>query len=84
MNESQIQIYKSKEGQTEIQVILENDTVWLTQKHMAIASFSAGKRTNLLKVQSQLSIRHLTEKTCIQASNNAVASTSSSSISTHS
>ena len=35
MNESQIQIYKSKEGQTEIQVILENDTVWLTQKQMA-------------------------------------------------
>lgn len=35
MNNSEIQIFKAKDGTTEIQVKLENDTVWLNQKQMA-------------------------------------------------
>ena len=32
---SQIEIYKAKDGQTQIEVQFEEDTVWLTQKQMA-------------------------------------------------
>ena len=35
MNENQIVIYKTNDGQTAIDVRLENDTVWLTQAQMA-------------------------------------------------
>lgn len=35
MSESLIQIFKSKDGYTEIQVKLEKDTVWLTQKQIS-------------------------------------------------
>jgi prophage maintenance system killer protein len=35
MNNSEIKIYKASDGQTEIQVKLDNDTVWLSQKQMA-------------------------------------------------
>ncbi len=35
MNNSEIQIFKAQDGTTEIQVKLENDTVWLSQKQMA-------------------------------------------------
>lgn len=35
MNNSQIVIYQSESGQTKIDVRLENETVWLTQKSMA-------------------------------------------------
>lgn len=31
MNNSEIQIFTSKDGKTEIQVTLENETVWLNQ-----------------------------------------------------
>lgn len=31
MNNSEIQIFKTKDGKTEIQVKLENETVWLNQ-----------------------------------------------------
>ena len=34
-NTSQIIIYQTESGQTKIEVRLENETVWLTQKHMA-------------------------------------------------
>ena len=34
MNNSEIQIFTSKEGKTEIQVTLENETVWLNQYQM--------------------------------------------------
>jgi len=33
-NESQILIYQTESGQTKIEVRLENETVWLTQKLM--------------------------------------------------
>ncbi len=36
MNNSEITIYKTEEGRTEIQVKLENDTVWLSQKQMSV------------------------------------------------
>ncbi len=32
---NQIEIYKAKDGQTQIEVKFEEDTVWLTQKQMA-------------------------------------------------
>ena len=35
MNNSDIKIYQSKDGQTEVQVKFENETVWLSQKQMA-------------------------------------------------
>ena len=35
MDESQIVIYQTEDGQTQIDVRLENDTVWLTQAQMA-------------------------------------------------
>ncbi len=35
MNRSQIIIYQTEKGQTKLDVRLENETVWLTQKLMA-------------------------------------------------
>ena len=35
VNNSEIKIYKAPDGKTEIQVKLDNDTVWLSQKQMA-------------------------------------------------
>jgi hypothetical protein len=35
MTDSEIKIYQLEDGKTEIQVKLENDTVWLSQKQMA-------------------------------------------------
>ena len=32
---NQIEIYKAKDGQTQVDVTFEKDTVWLSQKHMA-------------------------------------------------
>jgi hypothetical protein len=35
MNNSDIEIYKSEDGKTDIRVRLANDTVWLSQRQMA-------------------------------------------------
>ena len=35
MNENKIVIYQTEDGQTHIDVRLENETVWLTQKQIA-------------------------------------------------
>ncbi len=35
MNKSEIKIYKASDGQTSIEVKLEKDTVWLSQRQMA-------------------------------------------------
>lgn len=35
MNSSEIKIYQLEGGQTEIEVKLSDETVWLSQKHMA-------------------------------------------------
>ena len=34
-NNSQFILYQAEDGQTKIEVRLEDETVWLTQKHMA-------------------------------------------------
>lgn len=36
MNNSAIEIFKSEDGKTEVQVSLANETVWLSQKQMAL------------------------------------------------
>ncbi|MBE6223719.1 MAG: cytochrome C biogenesis protein CycH, partial [Bacteroidales bacterium] len=36
MNNSSIEIYRSPEGTVELDVKLENETVWLTQSQMAL------------------------------------------------
>ena len=36
MNNSSIEIYRSPEGTVELDVKLENETVWLTQEQMSI------------------------------------------------
>ncbi len=35
MNNSAIEIFKSEDGKTQVQVVLENDTVWLNQYQLA-------------------------------------------------
>ena len=35
MNSSEVKIFQSDDGKTEIQVKLEKETVWLSQKQMA-------------------------------------------------
>ena len=35
MNNSDIKTYQSQDGQTEVQVKFENETVWLSQKQMS-------------------------------------------------
>ena len=35
MNNNEIIIYQSEDGQTQVDVRMENDTVWLTQAQMA-------------------------------------------------
>lgn len=35
MNNSDIKIYQPQDGQTEVQVRFENETVWLSQKQMS-------------------------------------------------
>ena len=44
MNNSEILIYQTEDGQTKIQTRLEEDTVWLTQVQMA-ELFGKGKST---------------------------------------
>jgi hypothetical protein len=33
--QSQLILYQTEDGQTQIQVVMQGDTVWLTQKEMA-------------------------------------------------
>jgi hypothetical protein len=47
MEENKIIIYQTEDGQTQIDVRLENDTVWLTQAHMA--ELFKSSRTNVLE-----------------------------------
>ena len=50
MEENQIIIYQTEDGQTQIDVRLENDTVWLTQAQMA----------NLFQKDQSVIARHIT------------------------
>ena len=47
MEENKIVIYQTEDGQTQIDVRLENDTVWLTQAQMA--ELFKSSRTNILE-----------------------------------
>ena len=47
MEENKIVIYQTEDGQTQIDVRLENETVWLTQAQMA--SLYKSSRTNILE-----------------------------------
>lgn len=56
MEESKIVIYNAEDGQTQIDVCLENETLWLTEEQ--IAGLFGTKRpaiTKLLKISTQLS-----------------------------
>jgi hypothetical protein len=50
-NSSQILIYQTEHGQTKIEVLLENETVWLTQKLMA-ELFQTTKQNISLHIQN--------------------------------
>ncbi|NQE44873.1 hypothetical protein C5S31_02460 [ANME-1 cluster archaeon GoMg2] len=50
-NSSQILIYQTESGQTKIEVRLENETVWLTQKLMA-ELFQTTKQNISLHIQN--------------------------------
>ena len=47
MKQDQIVIYQTEDGQTQIDVRLENETVWLTQTQMA--QLFKSSRTNVLE-----------------------------------
>ena len=47
MKQDQIVIYQTEDGQTQIDVRLENETVWLTQAQMA--QLFKSSRTNVLE-----------------------------------
>ena len=47
MEENKIVIYQTEDGQTQIDVRLENDTVWLTQAQMV--DLFKSSRTNILE-----------------------------------
>ena len=47
MEENKIVIYQTEDGQTQIDVCLENETVWLTQAQMV--ELFKSSRTNILE-----------------------------------
>jgi hypothetical protein len=49
--ESQIIIYQTEDGKTKLEVVLENETVWLTQRLMA-ELFQTTKQNISLNIQS--------------------------------
>jgi uncharacterized membrane protein len=61
MSKSEIVIYKSSEGKTEIQVKLEGDTIWLSQRQMA-ELFEKDTDTIGLHLSSIFQTRELDEK----------------------
>ena len=63
-NQNQIVIYQTEDGQTQIDVRLENDTVWLTQAQMA--ELFKSSRTNVLEhIQHIYKVNELDElSTC--------------------
>ena len=46
-DKGQVIIYRSKDGQTSVEVLLENETVWLTQQQMAELFHTS--RTNVVE-----------------------------------
>ena len=61
-NENQILIYKTETGQYSVKVLLDGDTVWLTQKQMA-ELFDKGRTTITEHIQNIFKESELDEKT---------------------
>ena len=64
MEQNKILIYQTDDGRTQIDVRLENDTVWLTQRQMA--DLFKSSRTNIIEnIQNIYFVGELDEKsTC--------------------
>lgn len=60
-NENQILIYKTESGQYAVDVLLDGDTVWLTQKQMA-GLFEKGRSTVTEHIQNIFNEGELEEK----------------------
>lgn len=67
LNKGEIVIYKTKGGETSLEVKLEKDTVWLSQKHMA-ELFQKDVRTVNEHIKNIFKERELTEKSVIRKS----------------
>jgi hypothetical protein len=67
MNNSEIIIYKTKDGKTKIDVKMENDTVWLTQEQMAML-FSKGRSTITEHINNVFKEGELDEKSVCRES----------------
>ena len=63
----QFLVYSTEDGQTKIEVRLENETVWLTQQHMA-ALFQTTKQNVSLHLQNIFKERELTEDSVVKES----------------
>jgi len=64
-NDSQIMIYQTEGGQTKIEVLLEDETVWLTQKLMA-ELFQTTKQNTSLHIQNIFSEKELDENSVVK------------------
>ena len=64
-NDSQILIYQTEGGQTKIEVLLEDETVWLTQKLMA-ELFQTTKQNTSLHIQNIFSEKELDENSVVK------------------
>jgi hypothetical protein len=63
----QFLVYPSEDGQTKIEVRLENETVWLTQQHMA-ALFQTTKQNVSLHLQNIFAERELEQAATVKES----------------
>jgi len=64
-NDSQILIYQTEGGQTKIEVLLDDETVWLTQKLMA-ELFQTTKQNTSLHIQNIFSEKELDENSVVK------------------
>jgi hypothetical protein len=64
-NENQIVIYKTKSGQYAVEVMLDGDTVWLTQKQMA-ELFQATKQNISLHINNIFADGELTQDSTVK------------------
>lgn len=63
----QLLVYKSEDGRVKIDVRLENETVWLTQQHMA-ELFQTSKQNVSLHLQNIFKENELVEKSAVKES----------------
>ena len=64
-NDSQILIYQTEGGKTKIEVLLEDETVWLTQKLIA-ELFQTTKQNTSLHIQNVFSEKELDENSVVK------------------